>query len=161
MGTVLYEVGFQFETAHVIPLVVLVAFVVILKNKWQEIPIVLKVLFSAAACFLFLVCILVYKFHWDMYTTVTDAYENGDYQTVEGYVENFHPMPPEGHDTESFDIDGVHFSYSDARVITGYHNAKVNGGVITGDGQHLKIGYIYYNESYGNIIVYIEEINGE
>lgn len=161
MGTVLYEVGFQFETALVIPLVVLVAFVVILKVKWQETPIVPKILFSAVACFLLAVCILMYQSQWDMYTTVTNAYENGDYQTVEGYVENFHPMPPEGHDVEFFDIDGVHFSYSDATVMTGYHNAKINGGVITGDGQHLKIGYIYYNELYGNIIVYIEEVNGE
>ena len=40
----------------------------------------------------------------------------------------------------------------------GYHNSKSHGGVITGNGQRLKIGYVYYNEQYGNIIVYIEEI---
>ena len=28
-------------------------------------------------------------------------------QVVEGYVEKFHPMPYEGHDSEHFEIDGV------------------------------------------------------
>lgn len=29
---------------------------------------------------------------------------------VEGTVENFHPMPHSGHDTERFDVDGVDFA---------------------------------------------------
>ena len=33
-------------------------------------------------------------------------------EIVEGYVENFEPMPYEGHAQESFDIEGVHFEYS-------------------------------------------------
>lgn len=83
------------------------------------------------------------------------AYKQGEYQIVEGYVENFVPMPYTGHSHESFEVNGVSFSYSDYSVQSGHHNAKSHGGVITGDGQHLKIGYIHYNETYGNIIVYI------
>ena len=56
------------------------------------------------------------------------------------------------------EINGVKFFYSDYSTQPGYNNAKSHGGVITGDGQHLKIHYVYLNETYGNIIVYIEEI---
>ena len=35
---------------------------------------------------------------------------------------------------------------------------NINGGVIKENGQHLKIGYVYLNETYGNIIVYIEQL---
>ncbi len=41
------------------------------------------------------------------------------------------------------------------KTVIGYHNAKSHGGVIKGDGQYLKIGYVYYGNE--NIIVYIEE----
>lgn len=94
----------------------------------------------------------------NMYSRTVAAYKKGEYMVVEGYVENFVPMPYEGKSDESFEINGVKFSYSDYVVQYGYNNSKSHGGVITGDGQHLKIGYVYYNNKYGNIIVYIEEI---
>ena len=92
-----------------------------------------------------------------MNDAVIGTYRSGEYKTVEGYVENFHPMPRTGHDTESFLIDGVWFQYSDFELRAGYHNAASRGGVITGNGQHLKIGYTEYG-NYGNVIVYIEEL---
>ena len=67
-------------------------------------------------------------------------------------------MPYEGHAKETFEINGVKFSYSDYNIHPGYNNTKSHGGVITGNGQHLKIRYVYFNEVYGNIIMYIEEI---
>ena len=73
-------------------------------------------------------------------------------------VENFDPMPYEGHANETFEINGVKFSYSDYIVHPGYNNTKSHGGVIKENGQHLKIGYVYLNETYGNIIVYIEQL---
>lgn len=94
----------------------------------------------------------------EMYRTVIVPYANGQYEIVEGYVQNFIPMPPEGHSNEMFDIGDVHFEYSDNLIVLGYHKTKTNGGVIRGNGQYLKVGYVYFNESYGNIIVYIEEI---
>jgi hypothetical protein len=95
-----------------------------------------------------------------MYSKVVGAYERGDYQIVEGYVENFDPMPSNGHSKESFEINGVYFSYSDYEVRQGYHNAKSHGGVISGDGQYLKIGYVqpYPFSRNDNVIVYIEEL---
>ena len=91
------------------------------------------------------------------YQQVVVAYEKGNYKTVAGEVENFCPMPYEGHGEESFDINGIYFSYSDFVVQQGYHNAKSHGGVISGDGQLLKIGYVEKNQE--NIIVYIEEVS--
>ena len=92
-----------------------------------------------------------------MYQATVVKYQNGEYEIAEGYVENFHPMPWGGHDQESFQLDGVEFSYSDYTVQFGYHNARSHGGVITGDGQHLRIGYTNYGWL-GNVIVYIEEL---
>lgn len=92
-----------------------------------------------------------------MFDSTIGAYWRGEYLTVEGYVEDFHPMPWSGHDDESFTIDHVRFSYSDYTVSWGYHNARSHGGVITGNGQHLKIGYTSY-QWLGNVILYIEEL---
>ena len=92
-----------------------------------------------------------------MNDAVVGAYRRGEYRTVEGYVEQFHPEPRTGHDSEHFFIDGVWFQYSNYSLQAGYHNAASLGGVITGDGQHLKIGYTEYG-NYGNVIVYIEEL---
>ena len=88
-----------------------------------------------------------------IYSKTANLYKSGDYEVVEGYVENF--------DTgtyENFDINGIHFSYYNSRITQGYHTTKSNDGVISGDGQHLKIGYVRYGFSSDNIIVYIEEL---
>ena len=102
--------------------------------------------------------LLILHGQMDMHRAVVGAWQRGEYETVEGQVENFVPMPKEGKGRESFDLGGVHFEYSDNCLITGYHNAKVNGGVIRRDGQRLRIGYVWY-EPYGNVIVSIEEID--
>ena len=52
------------------------------------------------------------------YVQVIQAYKQGNYKSVEGYVENFVPASSGGEDQEdmeeeSFDIKGVHFSYGD------------------------------------------------
>ena len=49
---------------------------------------------------------------------------------VEGRVENFHPMSAEGHDSESFDVAGQHFSYSDFALSPGFNNSSSRGGPI-------------------------------
>ena len=52
------------------------------------------------------------------YVQVIQAYKQGNYKSVEGYVENFIPASSGGEDQEdmeeeSFDIKGVHFSYGE------------------------------------------------
>lgn len=93
-----------------------------------------------------------------LYRSIVGAYERGDYQIAEGFVEDFHPMPEEGHDTERFTLNGTAFEYSDYSVQFGYHTSWANGGVISGDGQHLRIGYVE-DPRLGKVIVRIEELH--
>ena len=149
MGKVLYEVSYHFEPSAFIPLFMLIViplFPTIEKQRYgRTTPKGVKILLAAMWCVILVITLLTGKHQIDMYNTVTDAYKSGEYQIVEGYVENFDPMPPEGHKEESFDINGVQFSYSDYTIMTGYHNVKSKGGVITGNGQYLRIGYVYYD----------------
>jgi len=85
---------------------------------------------------------------------------NNDVFIVEGYVENFHPMPYEGHDTERFEINGIHFEYSDYYITNGYHKSASHGGVVKKNGQYLKVKYVVeeLEGEHENIILYIAEI---
>ena len=56
--------------------------------------------------------------------------ERGNCAVVEGVVENFHPMPKSGHDTERFEVNGVGFSYSDYIMSAGFNNTASHGGPI-------------------------------
>ncbi len=109
-------------------------------------------------------CILIFAI--SVYDTIlthidyTERLSSDNVYVVEGYVENYHPMPFEGHDTEHFEINGVYFSYSDYALMNGYHNSASYGGVVTANGQYLKIKYVV-NDIYNgteNIILYIAEI---
>lgn len=169
MNNVLYEAGFKLDALLVIPVVMLV-FIALFPVLWKiyeknnEVKIDYKTVKSLCLCmgaFVTVFLIISWASHLSMYNKIVGAYNNGQYEIVEGYVENFVPMPYEGHSNESFEINGVEFSYSDYESHQGYNNTKSHDGVIEGNGQHLKIGYIYYNKTYGNIIVYIEELSWE
>ncbi len=156
MGEVLYEVQYQFEIALLIPLIMLIVIPIGFRNESKDAK-VFGWLFWAIVLG---ITIFVGKHQFDLYQSVVGAYKAGDYEIVEGYVENFVPQPsdPLDHGQESFDIKDVHFSYSIATVMTGYHTPKFQGGVITGNGQYLKIGYIPTESYLDNIIVYIESL---
>ena len=162
MGTVLYELSFRLESAMLIPLIMLIMIPLVpwlnRRRYGQRTGLGTRIFLGIIWCFVLAIAILVGSHQWKLHRTVQDAYSSGNYQTVEGYVENFDPMPAEGHKQESFDVSGVHFSYSDYVIQPGYRNARAKGGVISGNGQHLRIGYLWYNEACGNIIVYIEEL---
>lgn len=77
----------------------------------------------------------------------------GTFTIVEGKPQNYHPMPKDGHDVESFDIEGVHFEYSDFHPKFGYSNAASLGGVIRPE-NYYRITYL--EEPYNNAIIKIE-----
>jgi hypothetical protein len=57
----------------------------------------------------------------------------GRYETVEGTIEDFHPMPKNGSSNESFTISGRHFSYSDYGELEPtpcFNQTALNGGPI-------------------------------
>lgn len=170
MNTILYEApssfSLEFLIIPAIMLIFIVLFPIIMKKSAEEkgtpIPreglILMNVFLACGALFILFLSAIAFIFQYNMYNKTVGAYYSGEYQTVEGYVENFHPMPSDGKSKETFDINGVEFAYSDYNIHPGYNKSQYHGGVITGNGQHLKIRYVYFNETYGNIILYIEEI---
>ena len=164
MDNILYEAQttFQFDYFQVGVNVILLAFTgtIFVKCRGEKykdtVYEVVKVISAFAFCFLLLVNGLSIINSIDRYKNIGKQYGLGNYKIVEGVVENFVPMPYEGHSEESFEINGVEFSYSDYKINGGYNNARSHFGVIEGDGQHLKIGYVYYKSE--NIIVYIEQL---
>jgi len=68
------------------------------------------------------------------------AYQRGEYQTVEGIVTDFKPMPYEGHQDECFSVQDQRFCYSDYEVGPGFHHATSHGGPIRA-GLPVRIAY--------------------
>jgi hypothetical protein len=69
-----------------------------------------------------------------------EALRSGKYQTVEGRVSNFVPMPYQGHADESFEVNGVRFSYSDYVITSGFNQSSSHGGPIK-EGLPVRIAY--------------------
>ena len=161
---ILYECHFEFDSMMLVPLglmigVLLMPYIIKCDSQKRGCYVNLKIVKKICYCmalYVVLTEIISMYMLFDMYRKTVMAYRDGDYQIVEGYVENFDPMPYGVHKDETFDIEGVKFQYSDFRILFGYHNAKSHEGVINGKGQYLIIGYVRYKGE--NIIVYIEEV---
>ena len=175
METVLYEYTFNFENICLcfIPLVIGVVFLVNsikqarqkVKNKgWNGfVDSFFKYVgfvVGPLCIFLFLTISVGVLFEHRDYVELID---NNEVCVIEGYVEEYHPMPYEGHDTEHFEINGVYFEYSDYIMVNGYNISASHGGVVTHNGQHLRIKYIphEYDGVTNNAIIYIAQIRNE
>ena len=171
-STVLYRAAIRFEWYWIVIPALLIAFGIVAIHFMKKVrkakengqskemvdSIIAMAIGLSGVSFLLLCTLILIPIKIGEYHATIGAFEKGEYEIVEGYVEDFHPMAYIGHgDNETFRIKDVTFSYSDYEIHFGYNISKFHGGVITGDGQHLKIGYTKYG-SYGNIIVYIEEL---
>jgi hypothetical protein len=67
-------------------------------------------------------------------------YQAGDYTTVEGPVQNFSPMPYEGHRNECFSVQSHQFCYSDYVMGAGFHQTASHGGPIRA-GMVVRLAY--------------------
>jgi hypothetical protein len=83
-----------------------------------------------------------------------DAVRSGKCRVVEGVVQDFHPMPEEGHEMETFKVADVTFGYSDYVITSGFNNAASHGGPIR-EGLPVRICYL------GDDIVKLEIANGD
>ncbi len=93
-----------------------------------------------------------------LYQEYKELVQRGEVSQVVGMVEHYDPMPFTGHQEETFEIDGVKFSYSNySGTFFGYKCAASHGGVVTHNGQHLKIQYLGTEEGH-YVITYIAEI---
>ena len=90
------------------------------------------------------------------YTEKRSALANNQVYVVEGYVENYHPRPFTGHDTERFEINGVSFTYPSGSI-NGYETPACYGGVITQNGQYLLIKYVTESDG-SNTILFIQRL---
>jgi hypothetical protein len=104
--------------------------------------------------FAILVSAFVIPSQFSTYNKTNRIYQYKLYQTVQGIVENYHPMPEGGHDTERFTVGGVPFEYSDYDLTDyGYNNAASKGGAIK-EGLLVRIGY--FNNGSKNVILKLE-----
>ena len=165
MDNVVYEVSTKFDFSIFKELLILVAIMAVslfvcekfFVKQGKQVPFIYhKNFLVGGICFVIVCTLIVFFGQLSMYNRIVGAYQKGEYEIVEGYVENFTPEIKKNgdHRDESFDINGVHFFYSMYDNHPGYHR----GGIIRKDGMYLKIGYVYLNNTYGNIIVYVEII---
>ena len=119
-------------------------------------PKVARRILRSMGIFCRIVFVVFFAAHMREYYEYSNILKNGDFLTVEGYVENYDPLLWHEKDAERFEINGVSFEYDDAGT-NGYQTTAKRGGVITENGQHLKVKYIT-NESGENVILYIAEI---
>ncbi|GAB2779894.1 hypothetical protein HNQ93_001430 [Hymenobacter luteus] len=76
------------------------------------------------------------------YTRTRQAYTQRQYQTVEGAVADFDPMPYGGHRHETFTVAGVPFAFSDYdETDYGYNHTASHGGAIRA-GLRVRIAYL-------------------
>jgi len=91
--------------------------------------------------------------------TAKQIFERGNFFVVERKPQNFHFMPREGHDTERFDVQKIHFGYSDYNAYApGYHHAASLGGVITPQ-NYYRLTYYKIRDIDSNRIIKIEVAN--
>jgi len=75
------------------------------------------------------------------YLRARRALRDGTASVVEGRVENFHPMPYSGHDTERFTVGNVHFAFTDYSMGTGFNRTSSHGGPVR-EGLRVRIHFI-------------------
>lgn len=89
------------------------------------------------------------------YYQTINLYENGHYNIIEGEIENFDPMPFEGHKNESFSVNNVSFYYSDYdESYYGFNQTSSHGGPIQQNAQYVRIAYAEIDKK--NVILKLE-----
>lgn len=87
------------------------------------------------------------------YYSTMKKYDQNDFKTIEGEIENFDPMPYGGHKQERFTLNGIEFDYSDfSASYYGFHNTASHGGPIKRNGQEVRIGYITTQGGHNRIL---------
>ena len=173
METTLYEFSFNFAAIVGLIFPLLISIVLFFANEIvreckgsktatpigaKEIsPKTFKIFTRILGGFLTVCCLLFMILHITEYKEYKTRLDNDDVFVIEGYVTNYKEYSTIEKTPESFEIDGVCFAYSERDETNGYHSIAGHGGVITHNGQHLKIKYVT-NEWNENVILAIYEI---
>lgn len=90
---------------------------------------------------------------YSTYREYLNVYRTGQYSVAEGVVEDFHPMPYEGHQSECFRVDKAKFCYSDYEVSPGFNQSASHGGPIRAG---LPVRIAYYQDGLQESILRLE-----
>jgi hypothetical protein len=104
-------------------------------------PFVRTALPYLASGFLVLWGAVTFTSSYRSYREVTSRLRAGQYESVEGTVTDFEPMPREGHRYERFIVAGHLYEYSDYGRTPGFNNSSSHGGPIR-PGLHVRIADI-------------------
>lgn len=114
---------------------------VLIGRKWtSQKPV--KMLGYFTLVFASLWVVVAFSFTFLEYRTCVEAYRNGNYAVVEGDVEDFRPMPFQGHQDECFSVHGERFCYSDYGIQPGFNWSASHGGPIR---QGLPVRIAHYD----------------
>jgi hypothetical protein len=101
------------------------------------------------ACFCAFWSILVFCTTFPEWLAGRRALRDHTAAVVEGPVEDFVPMPFEGHADESFTVRGVRFFYSDYNMSSTFNNTSSHGGPVRA-ARYVRVHYV------GNAILKLE-----
>jgi hypothetical protein len=79
--------------------------------------------------------------NYSNFANLRTAARNGSTEVVEGKVEQFVPMPPEGHAKETFIVNGQYFAYSDYDMTKGFNHTQSHGGPMK-EGLQVRITHV-------------------
>ena len=98
--------------------------------------------------------LLAFASTYSSYRESRDAYQRGRYSVVEGFVEDFHPMPYAGHQLECFKVQKERFCYSDYVVSPTFNQSVSHGGPMR-EGLPVRIAY-YEDDNFNGHILRLE-----
>lgn len=155
----LYEFGFQIHILDVFKvLIFILPFCMFLfSSRFKKI---IRLIIIALACFISIFFLIVFYIqpicsYWEIKQNIA----TGDVYTIEGEVSNFETPEDSlgGHNSESFTIDNIEFCYYETENY-GYSKFLCNGGIVTGNGQKLRITYCNDPLTDELVICYIEKL---
>lgn len=79
--------------------------------------------------------------NYSNFANLRTAARNGSTEIVEGKVEQFVPMPFEGHAQETFIVNGRYFAYSDYDQTKGFNRTQSHGGPMK-EGLQVRITHV-------------------
>lgn len=156
----LYEFGYQFHILDIFKvLFFILPFCLYLFSNCFDAKIfrLICVIFAVFLLVFFLVMFCVMPIC--SYMKIKRNIDTGNIYIVEGEVSDFNTPESSfgGHDSESFTINNVNFCYYGTENY-GYSKFLCNGGVVTGNGQKLRITYCKDSFTDELVICYIENL---
>lgn len=159
----LYEFGYQFRLLDIFKvLFFILPFCLYMFSSCFDKKIIRLIVIVFASLLSIFFLIIFFARPIFSYVEIKQNIDKGNVYIVEGEVSEFDTPDNSfgGHDSESFTIDNVKFCYYETENY-GYSKFLCNGGVVTGNGQKLRITYCKDPYTDEVVICYIEGTQGD